>query len=86
MADEAFAEGFAANPREVRSLLRRIRTQVHLRALLASPADQATLRFWAELAFALAPRDAEVNAQRALIRDISHDSRSGSDARMRDQE
>jgi hypothetical protein len=85
MADEAFAEGFAANPREVRSLLGRISTHLELRALLASPADPATLRSWAELAFALAPRDAEVNARRALIRDISHDSRSGSDAKMRSQ-
>jgi O-antigen ligase len=67
LADDAFAAGFAANPREVRNLLGRISTHLRLRALLAAPADNATLREWADHALALAPLDPAVKAERNLV-------------------
>lgn len=67
LADAAFAEGFAANPREVRNLLGRISTHVRLRNLLAAPADPATLRQWADRALVLAPQDRAVQAERRLV-------------------
>ncbi len=67
LADRAFAEGFAANPREVANLLWRISTHIHLRPLLAAPVDRATLRRWADLAYFLAPLDPRVKTQRELV-------------------
>jgi O-antigen ligase len=67
LADRAFTEGFAANPREVANLLWRISTHIHLRPLLAAPADRATLRQWADLAAALAPLDPRVKTQGELV-------------------
>jgi O-antigen ligase len=67
LADRAFAEGFAANPREVANLLWRISTHVYLRSLLGAPVDRAKLREWGDLAFALAPLEPAVKAQRDLI-------------------
>ncbi|MFN2645422.1 MAG: hypothetical protein ABR570_10555, partial [Burkholderiales bacterium] len=67
LADESFRAGFAANPREIGNLLWLISTHVHLRAMLAAPADKATLENWGRRAFSLAPLDAGVKAQRELI-------------------
>jgi O-antigen ligase len=67
LADRAFAEGFAANPREVANLLWRISTHIYLRSLLAAPAEQKILREWGDLALALAPLDPGVQKQRELI-------------------
>ncbi len=67
LADAAFAAGYAANPREVRTLVGRISTHLRLRALLSAPADNATLLDWADRALVLAPRDAGVLAVRSLV-------------------
>lgn len=67
LADQAFAAGDAANPREVRNLLGRIATHRELRTLLALPADAATLRAWAERAVALAPNDLGARAEHTLV-------------------
>jgi O-antigen ligase len=67
LADRAFTEGFAANPREVANLIWRISTHIHLRALLTAPADRATLRRWADLAYLLAPLDPRVKTQGELV-------------------
>jgi hypothetical protein len=67
LADQAFADGDAANPREARNLLGRIATHVQLRTLLASPADAATLLSWAERAMEIAPNDDRARRERALI-------------------
>jgi O-antigen ligase len=68
LADQAFAAGLAANPREVANLLWRISTHIYLRPLLAAPANRATLRGWGDRALALAPLDPGVGLQRDLIR------------------
>jgi hypothetical protein len=67
LADRAFADGDAANPREARNLLGRIATHVQLRTLLAAPADAATLRGWAERATEIAPYDDWARKERALV-------------------
>jgi hypothetical protein len=67
LADRAFAEGDAANPREVRNLLGRIATHRELRAFLANPADPVALRAWVKRAVQLAPLDPGVDAERALV-------------------
>ena len=67
LADEAFSDGDAANPREVRNLLGRIATHRSLRALLTAPADGVTLLNWAEHAVALAPNDPGARTERALV-------------------
>lgn len=67
LADRAFAAGDAANPREVRNLLGRIETHRELRALLATPADAATLRAWVERAVQLAPLNPGASAEHALV-------------------
>ena len=66
-ADRAFADGDAANPRQVRNLIGRIATHRQLRELLAGPADDATLRAWADRAVALAPLDAGAHAARDRV-------------------
>jgi hypothetical protein len=68
LAERAFADGMAANPREVRNVLGRISTHLRLSALLAAPADAAALRAWSDRALALAPRDPAVQAEAALVR------------------
>jgi hypothetical protein len=64
-ADESFASGFAANPREVANLTGRIITQRHLRAFLPAPVPSDTLFQWADKAVKLAPRDHAALAERA---------------------
>ncbi|HWA36931.1 MAG TPA: O-antigen ligase family protein [Burkholderiales bacterium] len=59
-ADAAFADGFAANPRDVRNLLGRIETQRSLAGVLPAPVDAATLMAWSDRAMALAPSDPAV--------------------------
>jgi len=66
-ADEAFAMGFTANPREPRNLLGRIATHLRFSSLLAVPADASTLRGWADRALALAPRDPGVRTEYAAL-------------------
>jgi O-antigen ligase len=67
LADDAFAAGFAANPREVRNLSGRITVQRELRWQLESPASDAVLRAWAEEAARLAPFDPNVQRQSARV-------------------
>jgi hypothetical protein len=67
LADQAFADGFAANPREARNLLGRVATHVRLRTVLVSPADGPTLVDWSERAVALAPNDAAARTEHALV-------------------
>jgi hypothetical protein len=67
LADQAFADGFAANPREARNLLGRIATHVQLRTMLAAPADGPTLIDWSERAVTLAPNDSSARTQLALV-------------------
>lgn len=55
LADEAFAAGVAANPRDVHNLLGRIATHRRFAALLEQPAAAATRREWLARAAALAP-------------------------------
>jgi O-antigen ligase len=67
LADQAFADGFAANPREARNLLGRIATHVQLRTMLAAPAGGPTLIEWSERAVTLAPNDSSARTQLALV-------------------
>lgn len=67
LSDRAFADGYAANPREVRNLLGRIATHRQLRALLDAPADGATLLGWAGRAVELAPNDSGARSEHALV-------------------
>jgi hypothetical protein len=67
LADQSFADGFAANPREARNLLGRIATHRRLRGLLAAPADVATLLKWTERAIELGPSDRDARAERLLV-------------------
>jgi hypothetical protein len=66
-ADQAFAAGFAANPREVRNLLGRITTHRALRTVLAAPADGPTVIQWSERAIELAPDNSLARTERALV-------------------
>ena len=66
LADKAFSDGNAANPRDVRNLLGLIAVHRGLRELLAAPADGATVLSWAERAVALAPNDPGARAERSL--------------------
>lgn len=72
-ADAAFADGFNANPREVRNLIGRLAVQRRLRGLLLAPVDDVQLREWALRATRLAPHDPAVRAQIAAL-----EARSGS--------
>jgi O-antigen ligase len=67
LADQAFADGFSANPREARNLLGRIATHRRLRALLPAPADAAMLLGWVERAVELAPNDRGARAERTSL-------------------
>jgi O-antigen ligase len=67
LADQAFADGFAANPREARNLLGRIATHVQLRTMLAAPADGPILIEWSKRAVTLAPNDSSARTQLALV-------------------
>jgi O-antigen ligase len=55
LADGAFEAAIDANPRDPRPLLGRLAMQLRLGTLLDNPQSPATLRAWAERAFALAP-------------------------------
>jgi hypothetical protein len=68
LADQAFADGFAANPREGRNLLGRIATHLRLRALLDAPADAVMLLVWGQRAVELAPNDTAARLELALLR------------------
>ena len=68
-ADDAFAAGFAANPREPRNLIGRIATHRRFGRLLAAPANAATLREWMDQALSLAPLNAQVLAEQAAVLD-----------------
>jgi hypothetical protein len=67
LADQAFANGYAENPREVRNLLGLIEVHRGLGEMLDAPADVATLLMWADRAVALAPNDAGVRTERARV-------------------
>jgi hypothetical protein len=67
LADQAFADGIAANAREVRNLLGRVATHVQLRAVLTAPADGPTLIDWSERAIRLAPNDPGTRMELALV-------------------
>jgi O-antigen ligase len=67
LADQAFADGDAANPREMRNLAGRVETHLRLRPILLAPADGATLLGWAELAGRLAPNDVHIQTLRARV-------------------
>jgi O-antigen ligase len=67
LADQAFADGFAANPREVRNLLGRVATHMQLRTVLAAPADGPTLIDWSKRAVTLAPSDSAARMELALV-------------------
>lgn len=54
-ADQAFAAGVAANPRDPRPLFGRLAVQLRLADKLSRPQSAATLRAWADRAMALAP-------------------------------
>lgn len=68
LAEAAFAAGFAANARQPQNLLGRISAHRRFGALLAARADARTLRGWMDQALALAPLDARVHAEQALLR------------------
>lgn len=65
-AADAFAQGFGANPLEVRNLLGMIAVHRNYRHLLASPADPVEMQQWRDRAAALAPLSPDV--QRELAR------------------
>lgn len=69
LADEAFAAGIAADPRNVPSRLWRITAHVQLRSLLPAPADRATLQRWLDEVATLAPREAGLRGVRRLVED-----------------
>jgi O-antigen ligase len=68
LADRAFAAGLAANPREIRNLYDRMFLHRRFRSLLASPADAATMRAWADRALQMAPLDPAVRAEANLVK------------------
>jgi O-antigen ligase len=67
LADQAFADGIAANPREVHNLLGRITIHRALRPLLSPPADGPTVIEWSERAIRLAPDNSLARMERALV-------------------
>ena len=69
LADEAFAAGIAADPRNVPNRLWRITAHVQLRSLLPQPADRATLQRWVDEVARLAPREAGLKGVRRLVED-----------------
>lgn len=75
-ADEAFAAGFAINPRQPQNLLGRVATHRGFGALLAAPADAGTLRGWMNRALELAPLNAGVRAEQARLRQHLSNSES----------
>ena len=66
-AAAAFAAGVAANPLEVRNLLGLISVHRAHAKLLDAPADRATREAWVARAEALAPYNAAVRRERALL-------------------
>lgn len=67
MAEKAYADGFEANPLEVRNLLGLISMHRQYRTLLNSPADRGKLQAWLARAETLAPFDRDVRSERALL-------------------
>ena len=67
LADAALARAIEANPRQPRPLSTRLALHDRSRALLAAPADDETMRAWAEQLVALAPTEAGVRAERERI-------------------
>jgi hypothetical protein len=66
-ADDAFAAGFAANPREPRNLIGRIATHRRFGALLGTPSGPEALRAWMDRALALAPLNAQALTEQAAL-------------------
>ena len=66
-ASAAFAAGAEANPLEVRNLLGLISVHRAHAKLLDAPADRATRDAWVARAEALAPYNAAVRRERALL-------------------
>jgi hypothetical protein len=67
LADQAFTDGFAANPREVHNLLGRITIHRALRPLLSPPAAKGAVIEWSERAIKLAPDNSLARMERALV-------------------
>lgn len=67
LAADAYAAGLAANPLEVRNLLGMISVHRRYRSLLDAPADRATLEAWLARAEKLAPFNAAVRGERAML-------------------
>lgn len=67
LADRAFSDGVAANPREVRNVVGRLATHRELRGLLAQPASAERMRQWARLAIELSPYDRGVQREVMLV-------------------
>jgi O-antigen ligase len=66
-ANEAFAAGMQANPLEVSNLLGMIALHRRYGSLLPAPADRAARAAWVAQAEALAPYNAAVRRERALL-------------------
>jgi hypothetical protein len=67
-ADDAFADGIAANPRDVRNLSGRIYVQAEFGATLASRVDGAVLLSWADAAVRKAPGDVSLQRLHDAVR------------------
>ncbi len=67
LADEAFAAGMAANPKEVRNLLGRVSVHRDFAGLLQAPADGETLRQWVRQAASMAPNHRGVRVELARL-------------------
>jgi hypothetical protein len=67
LADQAFSDGIAANPREVQNLLGRITIHRALRTVVPAPAEGRTVVEWSERAIKLAPENSLARMERALV-------------------
>ena len=67
LADDAFAAGVAANPREVHNGIARLQTQRAFASILPSPAKASDLRAWAEQTMRLAPLNRDVRTEYVLV-------------------
>lgn len=69
LADQAYADGFSANPREARNLLGRLVLHRRLGDLLTHPASAATQLAWADEAVRLLPHDPAAQRERERVLD-----------------
>lgn len=67
LAERAFAEGMAANPREVRNLVGRLATHRELREILPDAANAGQMTQWAQMAMELSPHDLTVQREVSLV-------------------